>query len=103
VIGTIDCSSALLFKPVPYYTAIKSRFTAEAQRTPRDFLVITSLRPRLLCGEGSILDKNGSLTRVPTHSLKISLCFFDGRPEAEIHRPEDDQASSDMKGIENSF
>jgi hypothetical protein len=39
----------------------------------------------------------------PTHTSKISLCFFDGRPEAEIHRPEDDQASFDIKRITQIF
>jgi hypothetical protein len=34
---------------------------------------------------------------------KMLLCFFDGGPKAEIHRPEDDQASSDMKRVEDSF
>ena len=34
---------------------------------------------------------------------KMLLCFLDGGPEAEIHRPEDDQASFDMKGVEDSF
>jgi len=35
--------------------------------------------------------------------FKIPLSFFDGGPEAEVHRPKDDQTSSDMKGVEDSF
>jgi hypothetical protein len=34
---------------------------------------------------------------------EIPLCFFDSGPEAEVHRPKNDQTSSDMKGIEDSF
>jgi hypothetical protein len=33
----------------------------------------------------------------------MTFCFFDGGPETEIHRSEDDQASSHMKRIEDSF
>ena len=51
---------------------------------------ITSLRSRRLCGEISVLDKNGSLTSLSTRSPKIPLCFFDGRPEAEVHRAKND-------------
>jgi len=56
--------------------------------------------------ENSELSKNWGLEKLLPPSaqfVEIALCFFDGRPEAEIHRSEDDQASSDMKGMENSF
>ena len=35
--------------------------------------------------------------------FKIALCFFDGGPEAEVHRTEDDQTPPDVKGIEDPF
>ncbi len=38
-----------------------------------------------------------------TGSLKISFCLFDGGPEAEVHRTEDDQAPPHMEGVEDSF
>jgi hypothetical protein len=64
---------------------------------------ITSLRPRRFCGEICILGRNGSLASCSICSPKIPLSFLDGRPEAEVHRTEDDQASPDMKRVEDSF
>jgi hypothetical protein len=35
--------------------------------------------------------------------FEIPLCFFDGRPEAQVHGAEDNQTPSQMKWIEDPF
>jgi hypothetical protein len=33
----------------------------------------------------------------------MTLCFFNGRPEAKVHRAKDDQTPSEMKKVEDPF
>lgn len=35
------------------------------------------------------------------HRIRIPFCFFDGWPEAQVHRAKDDEAPSEMKGVED--
>jgi len=33
--------------------------------------------------------------------MEITFCFFDSRPETQVHGAKDDQAPSEMKGVED--